>query len=511
MPLYVIILIIVALYWKTCGAYFLIDDYTPRHQYPHPEAQSKAMDFYLKKPHWWVHPFMITMHCVNTSVMYLLWGWGPALLFAVHPMSMWAAAWLTGNWYCTTTYFLLISYYFMHTFNGVWADATAIWFFWVAMHSTFDAIPYPFVLIMSGNPLGWVMLPFLGAFLNGKKFREGLAGRANINDGKVIDRKDLPFNRLSLMTKVVAKYTYETMVPMKVKMFDNYAEDVRNTQKCYDEVHAWDKHFWASAALILAVFALCYLGSPTGAFWWFIMIALHSQFNLMGQFYAQRYIYIALPGLCAALGTILMAYPIVLMAIAGFFACRTYLGMGKWMTMENFLLDETTQCPDRGDNYNLVGQFYLCVLPLEGYQPYMINMISYCLRKACVLAPESWQAHMNLSAYLCKIGHVDEGLAMTDKTIELIRKYSGNREKHLIDTMIEQRNNWTKIGKDLKLRKELYQQTGRDTHNMKIIGDENEFKSKNTKSKKAKMVSGVYSGHGAAAAQDVREPEENQK
>lgn len=515
MSLFLIILIVVALYWKTYKNYFLIDDYTPRHQYPHPEAQSKDPKFYLTKPKWWVHPFMITMHCVNVSIIYLLWGWGPALLFAVHPMSMWATAWLTGNWYCTTTYFLLIAYYFIQSFpDAIWAKVVGVWFFWVAMHSTFDAITFPFVLILVGNVVGWIMLPVLGLFLNGKKFREGLMGRANILDGKVIDRTDYPINRLSVMTKVVAKYTFETMLPMRVKMFDNWAEEVRNDQKEWDKLHAWDGLFFAALALVLSVFALLYMFSPIGALWWFVMIALHSQFNLMGQFYAQRYIYIALPGFCAAVGIILMQFPLLLMAVAGFLACRTYLGMSKFSTMENFLEDDITQCPERGDSYNLLGQFYLTILPLEEYQPFMINMISYLLRRAVIESPNSWQARMNLAAYLCKIGHVDEGLQETDICIELLRKYSCNREKHLIDSMLQQRLNWTKIGKDLKLRKELYQKTGRDTHNMKIIGDENEFKSKDTgKNKKEKFGARIHTGHGADAAQAVRTDESgaNQK
>ena len=150
MPLYIIILIIIALYWRTCTAYFLIDDYTPRHQYPEPEKEAKDPKFYMTRPKWWVHPFIISMHMVNTSVIYLLWGWKVALLFAVHPMSMWGVAWITGSWYSTTTYFLLISYYFLHSFPA-WGWAPSIFLYWVAMHSTFDAIPYPFILILSGN------------------------------------------------------------------------------------------------------------------------------------------------------------------------------------------------------------------------------------------------------------------------------------------------------------------------------------------------------------------------
>jgi hypothetical protein len=160
-----------------------------------------------------------------------------------------------------------------------------------------------------------------------------------------------------------------------------------------------------------------------------------------------------MPGLCVVFGTLLPAWAIYI--IAGFFACRVHLGIKKWITQENLMIDEVASCPERGENYGLLGQFYLTIVPLHTYQPFMINMLSYLLRKACVLAPRSWQQKMNLAAYLCKIGHVDEGLALTRETIDLLKKYASDREKPLIAEMEQQHANWTKIGKDMKLREEL--------------------------------------------------------
>jgi len=458
MSLWLIIIIIWALYYKTLKSYFLIDDYTPRHRYPIPETEAKDPKFYMTKPHWWVHPFMITMHCVNTAVIYLIWGWAPALIFAVHPMAMWGTAWLTGNWYCTTTYFLLISYYFIHTFP-MWGWIPGIGLFWASMYSTFDAVPFPFVLLFSGNLIGLPMLYFTALFLNGKKFRHALDIRKDINKGKVIDRTDFPINRLAFMTKVVARYTYETIIPMRVKLFDNWAESIRDYQEVYDDMHSWNRDFWMAVGLILSVFIFGFMVSPIGIFWFFGLITLHCQFNLVGQTYAQRYIYVALPGLCVVAGTALSSYPTIVVAIAGFFACRTFLGMNKWITQENMLMDDIDQVPERGSSYGLLGQFYLTIMPLNEYQPFMINMISYLLRKAVATEPRSWQMRMNMAAYLCKTGHVDEGLKEMDATIELLRKYACDREEGLINSMIEQKKNWTKIGKDLDLRKELEKRT----------------------------------------------------
>lgn len=462
MPLYALWLAIIALYWRTCTAYRLIDDYTPRHQYPEPEKEAKDPKFYMTKPKWWVHPFMIAMHCVNTSIIYMLWGWAPATLFAVHPMGMWGTAWITGNYYATTLYFLLIAQFAINTFPG-WGMIPAAGLYWVAMMSTFDAIPYPFILMLAGNTYSLGLFPLTALFLNSSKFRNGLLSRLNINKGKVIDRTDYPLNRIAFMVKVVARYTYQTIVPMKISLFEKWAESIRDFKHVYDDMHSFNREFWSSLALLVTVFGVGLLISPFGTLWFFILIALHSQFNIVGQTYAQRYIYIALPGLCIVFGHMLPAWAIY--AVAGWFACRTHMGMKKWMNQEVFLQEEIDANPERGESYGVLGQFYMTVLPLEGYQPFMINMIAYLIRRSCILAPESWQQRINLAAYLCKTGYVDEGLVETRKAIDLLKKYSCDREKHLIADMEEQYARWTKIGADLKLRRELYARTGRNMPN----------------------------------------------
>jgi len=306
--------------------------------------------------------------------------------------------------------------------------------------------------MLAGNPVGFAMFPIMVIFLYGKKFKEGLAGRAHINDGKVIDRSDFPFNRLAFMTKVVARYTYETIIPMRVKLFDSWAEGIRDHKELYDEMHSFNKEFWASLALVFTVFGAGLLVSPVGILWFMIFIALHSQFNVIGQTYAQRYIYIALPGLCAVAGVWLSPYPMITMAIVGFLTCRTWMGMGKWDNQEQLLLDEIQQCPDRGNNFGLLGQFYINVMPLDKYKSSMLDMISYLVKKSVEENPESWQMRMNLAAFLCKTGNTEDGLRETDQTIRLLKKYSCTREKHLIADMIEQKGRWKKINADLRKR-----------------------------------------------------------
>ena len=455
MPLFVILLIIIALYARTYNNYYLIDDYSPRHQYPHPEKKTKDPKFYLTKPNWWVHPFMIAMHCVNTSIIYLLWGWAPAILFAVHPMTMWGAAWLTGNWYATTTYFILISFYFLTHFPG-WGIAPAMIFYYVAMYSTFDAIPYPFILILSGNILpGVLMLPLTGMFLSSRKFQDGLKGRESINKGRYIDRMDFPINRLAVMVKTTALYVQEALIPMKIKLFEPYGESIRDHQHIYDKMHAWNANFWAALALLVVTFFGGLLVSPLGTLWFFVFIGLHCQFQLTGQNYAQRYLYIALPGMCLVAGTILVKWPWVLMMAVGFMICKTHTYMKKWKNQEDFLISEIDTVPERAGTYGTLFQLYFTIASIEGYQPYMINLMGYLIRRSVEMDQNCWQTRMNLCAYLCKIGRAEEGIAEGEDTLKLMEKHCNIHERHLIDELKDQQIRWRKIANDTALRKEL--------------------------------------------------------
>ena len=103
MSIFLIIGLIFALYLKTFNYFYIIDDNVKRDGYMYEVPLTQPpQDLYYKRPSKWYRLFMIGMHCVNTWVIYMLWGWCPALLFAVHPMSVWGVAWVTGNYYATT-------------------------------------------------------------------------------------------------------------------------------------------------------------------------------------------------------------------------------------------------------------------------------------------------------------------------------------------------------------------------------------------------------------------------
>ena len=90
MALFLIIALVVVLYARTLKYLYVIDDSVKRNGYMYEVPQEgPPPEFWATKPSKFYRLFMIGMHCVNVSVIYLLWGWAPALLFAVHPIGVW--------------------------------------------------------------------------------------------------------------------------------------------------------------------------------------------------------------------------------------------------------------------------------------------------------------------------------------------------------------------------------------------------------------------------------------
>jgi len=119
MELLLIIIIVIALYWRTMDYYYLIDDVVRRWGYllDIPEV-SPSPNFFAIKPPRARHLFLTLTHAVIVSIIYFLWGWKAALLFAVNPICVACTAWVTGGYYQVTTLFTLISYFFILNFPG---------------------------------------------------------------------------------------------------------------------------------------------------------------------------------------------------------------------------------------------------------------------------------------------------------------------------------------------------------------------------------------------------------
>lgn len=425
-----------AMYWRTLKFNYIIDDAVERDGYlynvplTHPTATKDAKGnvipcIYDRAPSSWYRCFMIGMHCVNTGVVYLLWGHWAALLFAVHPVCVWGTAWVTGNYYATTTYFCLIAYYFLHTFPNIFGATAAMALFACALNSTIEALAFPFVMLALSifeHALfipAIALFPPLVLFLFGKRFTTGMKIREGFINEKRI--KGFTPKRLILMTKVMGKYLATTFYPDRLGFFGPFGGNIHDNQDCYDKMHAADKEFWCSLALCAVTFTAGMFIHPQGTLWFFGFVALHSQWKIMGQFFAVRYLYIAAPGLCVLVATTLAAYPYVLCALATYYAVRAYVHIFAFRNLNTIYQNDMDTWPEHAQTLNNMAQSFMRDNSEGKTLPnWKLNLMAAHILKAHAMNPKAWEINMNVACFYAIIGQWPMCLKYTDQAIDIL-------------------------------------------------------------------------------------------
>ncbi len=412
------------MYWRTRKYKYIIDDYVVRDGYlydvPLTVPQNVDKDgkaFFDRRPSQLYRMFMIGMHCVNTSVIYLLWGWGPAVLFAFHPVCVWGTAWVTGNYYATTTYFCLIAFYIMHTFPNVYGTLVALPIYAAALNSTIEALVFPFVVLAIGNPWGLALLQPLFMFLTGKRFTTGIKIREGfISENRI---KGFSLRRLILMTKVTGRYIFTAIYPDRLGFFGPFGANIHDNQEMYDKMHSANKEFWLNLLLCIVTFIGGMLISPVGTLWFFGFIVLHSQWKIMGQFFAVRYLYIAVVGLCVVMGTALAHYPVLLAVLATYYAIRTYVHVFAFRNVEAIYQNDVDTWPEHAQVWNNLGQVYMRDKP-DQLPAWKMNLMSSYIMRAYDLNPKAWEINMNMACFYAIIGQWTMCLKYTDQAIDIL-------------------------------------------------------------------------------------------
>lgn len=431
-----IIGIVILLYWRTLSYNYIIDDNVKRNGYMYevPLVQPDPK-FFFSRPSKWYRCFMIGMHCVNAGIIYMLWGWCPALLFAVHPQCVWGVAWVTGNYYATTAYFTLIAYFILHAFPNLWGAAVAMPIFAAGLNSTICCVSFPFIYLFIGQPWGLSLFIPLAFYLKGKRFTAGIKTRDSFNAGKPIDAK-FTYKRFFLITKTIAKYILDCFYPDRLGLFGPFGNGCRDKQDVYDKFHSPNLHFWASFLICASLFIGGLFISPVGTFWFFTVIALHSQWRLTGQFYAQRYIYLAIIGLCVVVGTAIQPHPVLVAVITTFLVIRTHLFIPAFKNQECLYLSDRDAFPEYAQVYNNVAQFYINA---ENKKPWRVNEIGALLFRAEEMAPDDWSIKMNVACFFALLGQLEPSLQKTKESLELVRPLGGL--KHPVEMLEKQVEN----------------------------------------------------------------------
>lgn len=267
----------------------------------------------------------------------------------------------------------------------------------------------------------------LAMFLRGKKFTTGIKIRNNMNNSTLFKTGKVKKNYLrrpALMTKLVARYAFCCLFPARLGFFDDHGQWLKERPESYNKFHSYNKEFWACFTLCLTLLIIGLMISPVGILWFFIFATLHSQFNLTGQFFAQRYMYLALVGLCVVVGTMIQPYPIVVAVVTTILVVRTHFFIPAWRNIESLWRNDIDAFPHSALVYNNLAQ-YLVQVDAKRAPVWRTNEIGYLLFKAESMDQSAWEIQMNLGCFFAQLGHTQEVLNRTNRAIALLEPLGG--------------------------------------------------------------------------------------
>ena len=418
MELALILLGVFVLYLRTwCGKnrhYYIIDDNVRRWGYLYVIPQtSPPPEFYATRPHPWRHFFLVLTHSLNVWVINLLFGWQVAALFAFSPISVNGTAWITGGYYGVTMFLSLVSYYFITTFPNLIGLGLGSMFFTAALGSTITCLGLPFVFLLSGQPLGLILFWPLGMYLFGKRFRAGFAIR---NSGK---RDKITWRKLAVMTKVMAYYIRINLFPDKLAFFRRFGQEYGKNEAVKKDLESFNLSF-LMAFLVVGSFAFVgYQFSPLGTIWFLVTLAPFTQFKILGQFVAERYLYLPQLGIYMIIAGMIGDNPVLMAIVLTLYAYRTHLYIPAFRNIENLYKNGLANYPDCISNYANLGERYLHTKE--------IFKARRLLEDGLKLDPLSFLCHTNLAAYWISVKGWEKamyhsGMAMSDPNNPLAKR-----------------------------------------------------------------------------------------
>ena len=427
MEVALIILGVFVLYLRTWTGknrhYYIIDDNVRRWDYLYvvPET-SPPPTFYSSKPHPWRHFFLVLIHCLNVFVINLLFGWQVALLFAFHPLSVNGTAWITGGYYAVTAFLSLTGFFFLTNFPNLFGAIISSLFFTAALGSTITCIGMP-LFIWFFNPWGLVWFWPLATYVFGKRFTAGFAIR---NAGK---KDNITWRKPAVMTKVIAYYIKLALFPSKLGFFRSFGFYYGKHTDAKKEMDSYNKDFLVALATVGCFTYIGWQFSPLGTLWFLFNIAPFSQFKLLGQFVAERYLYLPNIGICLILASMLGAYPILFTVLATLYIYRSHLYIPSFQCIENLYKNGIKNFPECISNYCNLGERMLHTG--ETLRSYRL------LFKALEMDGDSFLAHTNLAAYWIGVKNFDKAIYHTKNALaseghaDLAEKVLGGQQKQL--------------------------------------------------------------------------------
>src|SRR3990167_1154989 len=378
------------LYLRTwCGKnrhYYIIDDIVRRWDYLYVvPTHNPPPSFFSEQPHPWRHFFLVLVHSLNIIVINELFGWQTAALFAFCPYSVNGAAWITGGYYAVTAFLTLTAYFFITTMPNILGVFLGSLFFTAALGSTITCLGFPFIFLFAGTPWALTLFWPVTMYLFGKRFRTGYAIRRG---GKV---DPITLKKIFVMTKVMAYYVRLMALPNRLAFFRSFGYEYGKSDAVTKKMQACNTQFWMSLLAVVVFGVAGYIINPLGTIWFLVTLAPFTQYKMLGQFVAERYLYLPQIGFLMILSTLLSPYPILLTIVLTAYMYRSHLYIPAFRTLENLYKNGVANYPESVANYANLGERYL--------HTGKTNRAKELLEEGLKLAPTDFLCHVNLAAY----------------------------------------------------------------------------------------------------------------
>jgi hypothetical protein len=194
-------------------------------------------------------------------------------------------------------------------------------------------------------------------------------------------------------------------------------------------MEAIDLHFFVGVALILSFIGLGYVVDRFfWAMWFLTLIAAFSQFKILGQFFAERYMYPAVVGFVAILAQLPEPWYWILV---GMYVARTYYFVPVFRSNEALYKNGIEQEPAEACNHVNLSDWYLVVQQ-------QLQLAAYHIDKSIALDPVDFKPHLNKSTFWIFLKNWAESIKECDKGIE---KATGRVSQRLVDVIEGQKKN----------------------------------------------------------------------